>query len=1638
MPLPYTGHFQHELFHPVRHTIPAGIDSITLYKDPLLISGWGLHEQIPATSTVYIKVTGTDGATQTRDIATVSLNLSWGPPAYNVILNETASNSGGYYLGSFDFSSIPLYGFPNPLPPVSAGSMTFTVQQDNSKAATLTVSFPELVPAQSTVNTLSGTIAASGATAARIDTSLILGFNSQLENSGSISAVSISSGAVNIPASRLLAADRKKLTITPDALLPFSSLITVNGVYTAAGLKSPEGNPLYRAFNFSFTTQASQTPPLTVDQVSIFPDASYSVLNAYSSNQDFPASGTIFIEARASDVSPITADYTMISLTTGASVKLTETAVNSGVYRGSYTYPMQTDGFVLTAASSATPAASQTLRLSIPVLTPLSPASAAVNVAAGSRVEIKASEPLDPATVNAFTVKLFQGATEIAGTVVYRVAEREIEFTPTAPLAFSTTYTCKVGAIKDLAGNQQAANLGYSFTTQATSISPTTIVSLKVFADNSYAPAVELADLAMAEGASQVYIEVIANDLSAATADSTTIQMLSNLSALTSTATLLETGVNTGIFRGSLTLYPEENAELTIRSQTDTSVFSRLRTYQHPRVISLVPASGTSNLYLDTIFSVNSNKDIDAATVSTSSLLLSDSHGLASYSVYLHAAREIRIISELYPGAGVNLKIPGALKDTDGLAFSGTTASYSALTPTFTQFRLYSDALYTSMLASGSQVEAGQTIHARLNGSNSYFYRTEKATATILTDSTSGESVLNENTPGIFSGSFIVPDAGGEIMRIIPQSNTALETNLEILPVFSLLSFSPASGAAAVAADSWPTWNFSRAVEPSDVTAANFRLMRVSDSAVMPGILTLSPTGRQVRFQPSTMLNLLTQYEMSVSQLVEDTAGHPLGVDIKTRFTTQPPPLPPADLASLKNYENGDFATSTAAVSTNGILHLELVAADTSFSTYDTARVRIDSSDGSIDGLELTLVEIAPPSGIFRYSLPISLPAGTTIRIRSQAAPAYFIDINVSTRTQLTGLIPASGSSQLYLDSPISLTFSQAVKRSSAASGIRLLASDSRMIPLDYSFSNADRTVQIRPGTAAASSTRHILAITTDLRDINDLFLLPQNAWYTTRSEQQAGISFYTGIGNRQWQDISVTGEAVAGNLSIVATTTDMFADYAEYRHVQFTTATQSFIATLGETGPGFFSGSFVLSASMPANITGTLKFGNQPSASFVIATVPQLLEISPASGSFGVAELPTIIATFSRKMAFDSAAAAISLQAASGGAVTASPLPPVFDSTIIAWKADAPLPQQASCTLMLNGINDYLGQSLAAYQHNFSTGGRQGINLYRDNGFAQLIATSQLDIPLVHVEVSASGSSNLTGRSFFLQARTGTRASQTVSLQLQPISQQSGRFRCSLEFEAARNTPQHLLPLMPGEWLELTSPQLTDDRRIFYYRHSGSVAPAQVEAIRFYSEKHFAQRLSDSIGNPTLYIEAVAEDQNWLTRDKTRVKVYSESDRTGFFIDLIENGTHSSLFHGQVRLDKTASDGINQILKVLAGQQIYVESAVDPAIRAAIKYLPENGLRFVSVFPSPARGNHASFRFYLNFPGDVDLEIFDSGGDEVFTTVIRGQEGENVFKWSLPRRLANGVYFYQMKFADDTPHPKGKRKARGKFAVLR
>jgi len=93
---------------------------------------------------------------------------------------------------------------------------------------------------------------------------------------------------------------------------------------------------------------------------------------------------------------------------------------------------------------------------------------------------VKFSEPMDASTIAGTTnIKLAPTAnlaSPVAATVTYDASTNSAILTPTAPLASGTSYTVTVTTgVKDVAGNQLAAQSTSKFTTIADTIAPTVI-----------------------------------------------------------------------------------------------------------------------------------------------------------------------------------------------------------------------------------------------------------------------------------------------------------------------------------------------------------------------------------------------------------------------------------------------------------------------------------------------------------------------------------------------------------------------------------------------------------------------------------------------------------------------------------------------------------------------------------------------------------------------------------------------------------------------------------------------------------------------------------------------------------------------------------------------------------------------------------------------------------------------------------------------------------------------------------------------------------------------------------------------------------------------------------------------------------
>ena len=104
-----------------------------------------------------------------------------------------------------------------------------------------------------------------------------------------------------------------------------------------------------------------------------------------------------------------------------------------------------------------------------PTVVSTSPANNATNVAVNTSISVVFSETIDPASFNTGSLIITGGGTSVAGTI-----SGNGTFTPSASLSYNTLYTATITTfVKDLAGNNMAANYTWAFTTVASSTTPT-------------------------------------------------------------------------------------------------------------------------------------------------------------------------------------------------------------------------------------------------------------------------------------------------------------------------------------------------------------------------------------------------------------------------------------------------------------------------------------------------------------------------------------------------------------------------------------------------------------------------------------------------------------------------------------------------------------------------------------------------------------------------------------------------------------------------------------------------------------------------------------------------------------------------------------------------------------------------------------------------------------------------------------------------------------------------------------------------------------------------------------------------------------------------------------------------------------
>jgi hypothetical protein len=312
-----------------------------------------------------------------------------------------------------------------------------------------------------------------------------------------------------------------------------------------------------------------------------------------------------------------------------------------------------------------------TADITVPTVSSVIPANAAVGIALNASVAATFSEAMDPLTITSATFTLMQGTTPVAGTVSY--VGTTATFHPTSNLVASTAYTATLTTgVKNLSSNALASNYSWSFTTGATvDTTPPTVLST--------VPASALTGVAINASVNATFSKVM-NPLTITSATFSLMQgttpVAGTVSYVGRTATFTPTSNLTAstVYTATITTGVKDLAG-NVLAATKTWSFTTGATLDTtpPTVSSTAPLDVATGVALNSTVYATFSKVMDVATFTTTTFTLKQATTVVPGAVtYVGTTATFSPTSNLVASTVYTATITTGVKDLAGNALAVT------------------------------------------------------------------------------------------------------------------------------------------------------------------------------------------------------------------------------------------------------------------------------------------------------------------------------------------------------------------------------------------------------------------------------------------------------------------------------------------------------------------------------------------------------------------------------------------------------------------------------------------------------------------------------------------------------------------------------------------------------------------------------------------------------------------------------------------------------------------------------------------------------------------------------------------------------------------------------------------------------
>ncbi|HUQ48067.1 MAG TPA: Ig-like domain-containing protein [Gemmatimonadaceae bacterium] len=815
--------------------------------------------------------------------------------------------------------------------------------------------------------------------------------------------------------------------------------------------------------------------------------------------------------------------------------------------RVTYRYGVSANGVsgLVSATSDDTPAnVIATPDVTPPALVSTSPSNGATAVDRATKVVATFTEALDATTAIAANFSVNAGGTVTPGTVTYLPATNAIEFTPTTAFPSGAAISVSISTgIKDAAGNAMASSATFSFTARdevPPSVASTTIpasgeVALSQIISVTMSEPIDATSLTATTVRLAAAGSPVAGSISYdAPSRTVTFSPAGGLASATDYILVVGPGIKDVAGNASTTAFVK-----TFRT-VDTSP---------PTVTSVTPANQSTAVSINTAVNVVFSKDMDASTITTSSmtLSLSSTGAIVAGSVAYDAAS--RTASYL-PSSGLSFSTPytitvsNTVRGSNGVSLAQnlqstftTAAPADATPPTVISVTpsngstdvsvstgiaiKFSEALNSASVTSSTILLSGAGLG---NVSGAINYDAGSSTVTFVPVS----ALLNDVLYTVSLTGGLRDLAGNALVAISTTFRTSAAPPAADVIAPTVLSSVPSTGSTDVAINTPLRINFSEPMKAATINSSTIFLS--GPSGTVAGAVSYDNATLSASFVPSAALQNSGTYTLVATMGVTDVAGNSLSSQFAAGFTTiaalpGPDTTPPRVISTLP----AGGATNVSVLTPIRVTFSEPMTASSVDATTLTLSVVGIPIGGTVsyDPASRT-ASFTPSAGLLAENRTYTVTVTTGVRdtsgnpMASNFAYSFLTEDN--TPPTVASRNPTPGSSGIAANATISIGFSEAMTASTINSSTLTLSVGGSPVAGSVSFDPNTNVATFTPSSPLANNQTYTVLVTTGARDLSGNALASNDSFTFTTSAAPPAFDISGSTGFLGWWQTTTTG----------------------------------------------------------------------------------------------------------------------------------------------------------------------------------------------------------------------------------------------------------------------------------------------------------------------------------------------------------------------------------------------------------------------------------------------------------------------------------------------------------------------------------